>query len=306
MSKIKQVLLFSLKDERGFTKILAALSIVALLGFTALVVDVGAIYFEKSRLQKALDAAVLGGAQHLKVTQEKAEETAISLALENGFTVDVDEVSTGEGFIEIEKTVNKELTFARIIGFNDTDIHAIARAELVQTLVKRNGVVPIGLEVGDFKKDEDYDMNFNPGGAKKGNFGFLGLDGGGSALEEGIKNGSKTEVEVGMSVDTETGLSWGNVKRAIEERIHRDATKPHCSSYETADNTCSRVIIVPLVDTFDDLSGGSGQVTIVRFAAFWIDSIKGQTIQGRFIDYVTSGVFDSGEETNIYGVKLVK
>jgi len=306
MKKGIQSLLFSLKEERGFTKIFVALSIVVLFGFTALVVDVGAIYFEKSQLQKALDAAVLGGAQHLKVSEEKAEETAISLALENGLTVKVDEVTTGGEFIEIEKTVSKELTFARILGFNEADIHAIARVELVQALVKRNGIVPIGLETGDFKKNEDYDMNFNPGESKKGNFGFLGLDGGGSALEEAIKNGSKAEVKIGMSVPTETGLSWGNVKHAIEERIQRDATKTHCSSYETADNTCSRVIIVPLVDTFDDLSGGSGKVTIVRFAAFWIDSIKGQTIKGRFIDYITSGIFEPGGETNIYGVKLVK
>ncbi|WP_252502109.1 pilus assembly protein TadG-related protein [Sporosarcina sp. Marseille-Q4943] len=307
MKKIIQSLLFPVKEERGVTKIIVVFSIVALLGFTALVVDAGGIYFEKSRLQKALDAAVLGGAQHLKITEEKAEETAISLGLKNGFTVSGDEVTTGEEFIEIEKTVNKELTFAKILGFNDADIHAVARAELVQALVKRNGVVPIGLEAGEFKKGQDYDMNFNPGGAAKGNFGWLGLDGGGSALEYGLLHGSKNEVAVDMKVDTETGLSWGNVKKAIEERIARDAKKPHCQSYVTADNECSRFIIVPLIDTFDDLKGGSGTVKIVGFAAFWIDSIKGQTIHGRFIDdYVTSGTFEPGEETNIYGVKLVK
>ncbi|MCG7344136.1 Tad domain-containing protein [Sporosarcina sp. ACRSL] len=306
MRKINQSLLFTLKDERGVTKILVALSIVVLLGFTALVVDVGAIYFEKSRLQKALDAAVLGGAQHLKVSKEQAEETAIALALENGFNVVKNDVTTGEDYIEIEKTVPKELTFARVLGFNEADIHAVARVKLVQGLVKRSGVAPIGLQDDNFEKNGPYDLNFNPGEAKKGNFGFLGIDGpGGSIVEESILNGSKTEVEEGMDVPTETGLTWGNVKKAIEERIKRDATKTHCNSPDTADNECSRVIIIPLVDSYDNLSGG-GKVKIVRFAAFWIDSVQGQTIKGHFIDYVTSGTFEPGGESNIYGVKLVK
>lgn len=50
---------FNLKDEQGAVTIMVALMIVVLLGFTALTVDVGLAYHNKSMLQNATDSAAL-------------------------------------------------------------------------------------------------------------------------------------------------------------------------------------------------------------------------------------------------------
>ncbi|MGY1635990.1 pilus assembly protein TadG-related protein [Geodermatophilus sp. SYSU D00742] len=52
-----------LADERGASAVLIALLLVPLLGFTAIAVDIGALYAEKARLQTAADAAALAVAQ---------------------------------------------------------------------------------------------------------------------------------------------------------------------------------------------------------------------------------------------------
>lgn len=308
MRRIYRSMLMLCKKQNGAVKILVALSMFMIIGFTAFVVDAGGLYFEKSRLQKSLDAAVLGGAQLLKVSEERAKEVAMNLALKNGFSVS--EVDVGADFIEMEKTVNKELFFARILGFDNANVSAIARAELVQTLVEGDGIIPVALEQGEYEEGASYTMHFQPGNGnnkpKGGNFGFLGIDGdGGDVLREAIKNGSKRSVLEEYEW-TEPGLMWGPVKQGFQYRIDQDVGKPHCQNYETADNTCSRVVTVPIVKEF--ISGGKNMVKIIGFASFWIESpIGNHEIKGRFIDSVEGGTFgDEGEDFGVYGVKLVK
>ena len=62
-----------------------------------------------------------------------------------------------------------------------------------------------------------------------------------------------------------------------------------CSSYETADNSCNRVVIVPIIESFN--VNGKKDVKIVGFAAFWIESISQHETKGRFIEIVTGGTF---------------
>ncbi|WP_019413200.1 pilus assembly protein TadG-related protein [Paenisporosarcina sp. TG20] len=302
-----------LKEQSGIAMVLVALCMFMIIGFTALVVDVGGLYFEKSRLQKAVDSAVLGGAQVLKVSESAAENTGIELALDNGFTVVVEEVDTGANFIEIHKTVSKELTFARVLGINQTNVSATARAETLQTLIAGDGIIPVAIEQGDYSAGEPYTMHFQAGNPNNssvsGNFGFLAIDGpGGNDLKEGIINGSTMEVSEDKLEWTKTGLSWGNVKEGFQTRIDQDADIINCQSYETADNTCSRVVTVPIVETFVD-STGKTLVRIIGFAAFWIEDVvpngNDKAVVGRFIDYVRGGTFGAGENYGIYGVKLV-
>jgi hypothetical protein len=306
MRRIYHSIPFLYKEQSGVAKILFALSMFMIIGFTALVVDVGSLYFEKSSLQKSLDAAVLGGAQRLKVSEPEAKAVAIDLAAKNGFTVTDGEVTTGDDFIEINKTVNKDLFFARIFGFHNTDVSAAARAELVQTLVEGDGVIPVGMEKKEYQKGGSYALNETPGNGYSGNYRFLAIDGKGAPiLEDGIRNGTKKTVEVGKFVETEPGMNWGPVKVAFEDRIGKDSKNPNCAIYEKTDNTCYRVVILPIVDTFNN-GNGRHDVKVVGFAAFWIESISQHETKGRFIDLVTGGTFGPGEDFGIYGVKLVK
>lgn len=52
-----------MRDERGAVAIVVAISMVALLGFTALAIDVGALYSERAQLQNGADSAALAVAQ---------------------------------------------------------------------------------------------------------------------------------------------------------------------------------------------------------------------------------------------------
>ena len=52
-----------LKDEEGATAVIIGLLMVPLLGFGAIVIDVGLIYWETRQLQNGADAAALAVAQ---------------------------------------------------------------------------------------------------------------------------------------------------------------------------------------------------------------------------------------------------
>lgn len=64
-------------DQSGVVVILVALTMVSLVGFTGLAVDVGNIYYAESKLQASTDAAALAGAQNINVG---SGGTAISTA----------------------------------------------------------------------------------------------------------------------------------------------------------------------------------------------------------------------------------
>jgi hypothetical protein len=309
---VRKSYLLLLKEQSGVAMLLVAFCMFMIIGFTALVVDVGGLYLEKSLLQKALDAAVLGGAQELKISKDDASNEAIKLAEKNGFIVSENEVTTGTDFIDIQKTVTKDLTFARILGFSQTDISASARAETVQTLLKGDGVIPVAFERKVLESagfGEQYLMHSKPGKNIRGNFGFLAIDGrGANILGDGITNGSKTPVEVGNSVETEPGLNWGKVREGFQDRITKDKGKLNCSSYQTADKTCKRIVTVPIIESWDDAHGRSG-VKIIGFAAFWVEKVEpngnDKAVIGRFIEFVSGGTFGPGEHFGIYGIKLV-
>jgi hypothetical protein len=77
---------FWLRTERGAVLIFAAVALVVLLGFSALVIDLGFLTLTRTQLQNAADAAALGGAVELALSdgsQAVARSTAIELAADN-------------------------------------------------------------------------------------------------------------------------------------------------------------------------------------------------------------------------------
>ena len=61
MEKIKRIL----RDEKGTALVLVCLAFVLLLGFSALVIDYGALALERRRMVTAADAGALAGARIL-------------------------------------------------------------------------------------------------------------------------------------------------------------------------------------------------------------------------------------------------
>ncbi len=64
------------RDERGGAAILFAISLVALLGFGAMAVDVGSFFYEKRKLQTANDLAALAAASDIPRAQAAAQASA--------------------------------------------------------------------------------------------------------------------------------------------------------------------------------------------------------------------------------------
>jgi hypothetical protein len=119
--------------EKGSVILLVALMLTVLLGCAAFVVDLGMAYVEKGKLQNVADAAALAGAQDLPAAAGTAINTAKDYAELNGVpeadTSATAPYSGNSAKIEVVCTKNIQYTFARVLGFTDTDLSARAVAQ---------------------------------------------------------------------------------------------------------------------------------------------------------------------------------
>lgn len=294
-------------DEGGQALVMVAVAMVALMGFTALVIDGGRLYSEKSKLQKALDSAVLAGAQVIRTSGTDPKAVAAAVAQKNGYSLDVEKELTVIGNT-IEATKQSEhypMTFARVIGIPEATVGAKAKAE-IGPLKKGYRIAPIAIAQSSVPTSTELTFD-NPGG-HHGNAGFLDLNGkGANGLAESIIKGGTFEIGTTVA-ETKTGLDFGPISKAIQKLIESDADKPQCQSVDSADNSCARVITIVVIKTWEDANGKS-DLEVVGLAAYWIDKMQGKQIIGHFIKDIAPG--EIGEDTeigenNLYGVKLIE
>ncbi|MFP5105677.1 pilus assembly protein TadG-related protein [Neobacillus sp. C211] len=299
MNKLLRIL--NLRDESGAAVVIVAISMVVLLGFAALAIDGGRIYFEKSKLQKALDAAVLAGAQGLIQGETQAIANANGVAKDNGYSLSESDLTIVGNSIRATKQTNVSLTFARAIGITDSNVSATAKA-VVGHLKTARGITPIAVEESQIPNGKELTCT-NPG-KTHGNCGFLALDGtGASNLADALRNGNI--YSVGNQVKTEPGEMWGPVSSTINELINSDSNKPHCQSAETADSQCKRVINIVVIDTWDG-ANGRDTLNVTGFATYWIDGFDNKTLMGEFIKRLQPGEIGEDGIGTLYSVKLIE
>lgn len=304
-----------IKEQDGAVIVLVALLMVVLLSISALVVDVGALYLEKSRVQKAVDAAVLAGVQVLPAT-ERAKEIAIAVADKNGVVIIdnnnnedvVKNIVVTPTSIEVITETEIDLTFARIMGFSTANIAARARAEKSGTITGGSGFLPIIIEKGAFILGQESPLTLQPSTSDTGNFGYISFEDGTLALN--ITNGYQGYLSVGSVLTTKPGnnTSSNAVREAINNRIALDENKLHCQSPSTADNSCNKLIYIPMVNHLKTVSGAS-PITIVGFAALLLTNngihpSTNNVITGHFIESIYPG--DVGTGTESFGLSSVK
>jgi hypothetical protein len=295
--------LLNLREESGSALVIVAISMVALLGFTALAIDGGRLYSDKSQLQKTLDAAVLAGAQGLKTGESEAIANAIEVSQKNGFPLTESDLTVTSDSIKATKQINTPLTFAKVLGINNADVGATAKA-IIAPLIRANGVAPIAIEE-DQVPDGTALTCFNTG-QNQGNCGFLALEGTGApTLAEAIKNGSTYTVNSEVPIDTEPGEKWGPVRDAINYLIESDKDKPHCQDPATADYQCKRIIYVVIIDSWEDIEGRDS-VNVTGLAAYWIEGFNNKTLIGQFIERFEPGELGDTTIGTLFGVKLVE
>ncbi len=292
------------KSEKGAITIIMAAAMVALAGMMALVTDAGLLYLNQTKMTNALDSAVLAGVQELPEHSELAIEIAYDYAVQNGldpsevtFDLNLDDyVLTGQA------TRNVNLFFARILGFNDTDVSAQSKARIT-SLSEVEGVVPFGVLAQTYTYGEEIILKSGPANNLfPGWFNALSLGGtGADAYRKNIAEGYTGAIKIGQFLPFEEGNMSGPTKQGVKDLIDLCKHVPQCT-FQLYKDDCPRIAIVPLLKV-EGTNPTGGEV--LGFGAFFVDSYVGSgnesEVKGTFIRYVVPGKADSILNTD-YGV----
>jgi Flp pilus assembly protein TadG len=119
------------KDERGTTALLFGLLALPILGATGMAMDYGRMSSDKSAIQSALDAAVLGGVPRPSAGRDAFAQMVYSSNLPAGLTTpNPTFVMAADGTYSGTLTYTKNTTLARLAGFNTLDAYVTASAKM--------------------------------------------------------------------------------------------------------------------------------------------------------------------------------
>ncbi len=307
------------KDQRGSVLIIIAGAMAALIGFTALVTDIGLITTNRQRLINTMDAAALAGGLSLPDNPSEAVSVARDYALNNnyislGYSDPEITVSSDKTSVTVSGNKDVNLAFAKIFGFYSKTVSATATAQR-QYLTSVKGAVPFTVEhaavaPGTVNPGDSRTFVFDKNGEMgPGNFGLLAFGGltGGNILTQNIANGSTTPIYVDTIEATEPGVKEAAVVDGINLRL---AGHFGCTYENYCSPACPKIITIPVYDkTRSDISGRS-EVYIIGFASFFLDNYPVQviddkvTITGRYIETLSEGSA-SPTQTN-YGVSTIR
>jgi Flp pilus assembly protein TadG len=294
-----------LRKSRGQVGVLYAMALIGLLGGVAMCTDVGVMYLNWHRMQRAVDAAALAGVTYLPEDTATAISTAETYGEDNGLAASeiapplVGAGANGIDTLTVSATRNVPYYFARVLGMTTQKVSVTAVAEApapassVQcgssasagygSTVGECGLIPIGV---DNSTTYSYlqSVTLNEGQVGPGDWGSLALgSNGGNVLRSNIANGYDGLVSVG-NVLTEPGKAVGPVDQGFMDRINAGLSSDPSGTAASHTANDPRVVIVPLVNWSS--AQGKGYVTVTGFAALWIDSVAGGTIQANFISTV--------------------
>ena len=272
--------------ERGQIAVIACFVLIVAMGMMAFVIDEGSVYQTRRNLQTIADSAALAGAQELTENPGRAVQKAIEYAAHNNFSITTDNVAISSTFVAndtITVSINDPdtpLFFASFVGVDSVNVPAQATAT-VNGPGSMTGLMPWAIPVAPYGgyvgiiPGEVYALKLGPGtvddlpvGQIHGNFQAMAFDGSGaSEYRNNIINGCSQEIFIGSYYSTEPGNMSGPTRQGVSSRIGSDSHSffdgqvigtDEEGKYYVKDETCSRVIFVPIVDTFEDSSGRDG------------------------------------------------
>lgn len=272
--------------ERGATTVIVAGMMVALLGFAALAVDVGALYAEKAQLQNGADAAALAVATDCaEGSCANSSSTANSFANDNandstsGATVTFPASTTVRVVTNARDTNGQNsfsLFFARVLGIETEQVGALAEASwgaptsattlpwTVSECVFKKYLSPAQLaslnSTGNFSGDPvpthvtlRYDTNapavggcVAQNGYQPGGFGWLETN-----------SGCTTDISISAAVQGQPGNHFPNGATCASALAH----------------IMDQPALIPLFKTAAQ-NGNKTKYTLVGFAAFQVTGYK--------------------------------
>lgn len=303
-------------QELGSVVVLVALALTTLLGFCAIVTDVGLLYAKKAQLQNSVNAAALAGVQVLP-NEVNAQEIAKDYASRNGVSDSEVEVTfeASNSKIIVQATQQIPTYFARIWGITEEQISVSARAVLAPP-EGLFGAVPLSIQEQeqDFVKGQKYVLKY--GGrsdnsdlyldddqnnkVKKsevesgtsGWYGALDLTGtGAKSYQEDLANGYQGTLRVGQILNVKHGNMSGPTSEAITSRLNSDESDPK-NTIDSYESDAPQIVYIPIVKIISEKGNAIQEVQIVGFAAFFIEGVAGNgndsEVTGWFIKTLVS------------------
>lgn len=306
------------KEESGQSLVMVVLLLSVLLGFSALIVDVGLLYAEKAKLQNAADAAALAGAQVLP-NKTLAEGFVETYANSNGvLTSNISGISypgTDNKKIKVDVMRQVPHMFASIFDLSSSSTAVIASA----TAIKEDGVSGLRpwaitdkyKEMVDEKNKEvwtgkwlsytytyglEFELKQGGGGGSNGYYGIISFDTQGidaSTYKENISGGYSGTIKINDYVNDASGNK--NVKKDIEELLVGN------DNYLTATKNSPRVVLIPKIDS---------TFKVIGFAVIFLKSVDNQGLITANFLYDTTWPSETKEEYDDwaidYKVKLIE
>lgn len=296
------------KKEQGSVIVFITLGLTVLLGFGALVTDIGMFYAQKAKLQNAVDAAALAGVQELPESPSRARNVAEDYANRNdtsNITVNF-EARNSKITVSAEKKVPTYL--AKIWGINEGNLSVRASAMMLPP-TSLSGAVPLSIEKQDFIYGVTYTLKSGSGNNDDasvrypGWFGALRLGGNGArSYAENLEYGYEGSLSIGQIIDIENGNMSGPTQQGVNARIDRDTRVPR-NTFDNYDRNAPQIIYVPVVEIVDRSGNSVHEVKIIGFAAFFLEGVTGNgndsIITGRFIKTLVPNGQSSGRLSDL-------
>ena len=290
-----------LRSADGQASAIFALAAVTVFSVASLSLDAGRAYVATQQIKSAADSAALAGAQNLPGDPGDAASVAVSTAEQNGIAAGDVTVSLSRQDTVITVTTHREVPFyfAPLFGVDSGSFTQTSAAQ-VGPIDAMTGVVPLGVFWQDFAFGQTYTLKVGSGDGSDGNYGALALGGNGaSTYEQNLQDGYPTELTAGQTVSTETGNMVGPTQSGLSTRV----AAGQGYTWQTVPLDNPAVVYVPVVTP---PGSGKDQVTVVGFAAFFLTQASAGSVQGVFLDTVTTGQFGSGTNYGLQAERLIE
>lgn len=329
------------QKRRGSILILFAATLGVVIGASALAVDYGRLVMYRWKLQAAVDAGALGGAQDLvRVPGETGPdyEAALGVAQAVGSSNTPAEYTISFPYVQacrVTGVVTLKTFFASLVGIPSVTVSAEATARLLPVGAGK-GIRPFGVEepLAGFDYGETYLLKLGPrdedgdpetGYAHHGNFHAVAIGGTGANIyRNNIKFGSDAVVNVGDWIDSEPGNMSGPTDQGvdyilqqeiIEEGVDYIMDQDHIAWEWYVNNPAAlrespRLITIPVIGDWSGVYGRS-LVEVVGFANFFLEGVGGSgqdcQVYGRFVEKVVPDAAGGGTvDYGAYAVRLVE
>lgn len=283
-------------QDRGSVIVLVTLSLTVLLGFCAIVTDIGLMYAEKAHLQNSVDAAALAGVQELPSNPSLAEQIAKNYANQNGAPDATVTIDSSIPKITVQASQVVPTFFARIWGITQEQISASAKAIMVPP-TGLSGAVPLSIQEQSFVFGQKYVLKSGGGAGTSswylddstnnsveesgqvtggsGWYGALELSGtGADTYETDLANGYQGTLSVGQILTVKHGNMSGPTEDGINARLNRDTSMPS-NTFDNFNRDAPEIIYIPIVKVVSESGNSIQQVQIVGFAAFFLEGVAG-------------------------------